>query len=92
MLIQDMAILLLPILVTMDRFIRAETATATSERFKARSAVLMFTAPVLMGWAPGHFYLAILPLLVFMVAISMPKTVRAFVPGLRSLRSESASA
>ena len=92
LIIQDMAILLLPILVTMDRYIRAETTVATWDRFKFRTAALMFTAPLLMSWAPAHFYLAAVPLLVFMIAISQPVTVVAFVPGLRNLPSESASA
>lgn len=76
-LIQDMTILLLPVLVTMDRYIRAEAAGNAVERFKIRGAALMFAAPVLMSWAPGHFYLAAIPLLVFMVAIANART-----PGL----------
>jgi len=90
MIIQDMTILLLPIVVAMDRCIRAETAIASWERFKLRTAVLMFTAPLLMSWAPAHFYLAALPLLVFMIAISPLTSVLSFVPGLRNLSSESA--
>ncbi len=91
MIIQDMTILLLPIVVTMDRYIWAETAIATWERFTLRTAVLMFVAPLLMSWAPAHFYLAAVPLLVFMIAISRETTIPAFVPKLRNLRSESAS-
>ena len=73
-LIQDMSILLLPLLVMMDRYIRAEGAGGASERFKFRSAGLMFVAPVLMSWAPEHFYLAAIPLLVFMIAIAKART------------------
>ena len=69
-LIQDVTILLLPVLVTMDRYIGAEAAGSAAERFTCRGAALMFVAPVLRSWAPGHFYLAAIPLLVFMVAIS----------------------
>jgi len=90
MIIQDMTILLLPIVVAMDRCIRAETAIASWERFKLRTAVLMFTAPLLMSWAPAHFYLAAVPLLVFMIAISLPTSVLSVVPGFRNLSSESA--
>ena len=79
-LIQDVAILLLPVLVMMDRYIGGEAAGSSAERFMFRSAALMFVAPVLMSWVPGHFYLAAIPLLVFMVAISK-MTNKVGLPG-----------
>jgi hypothetical protein len=86
MLIQDLAILLLAILVTMDGFIRHETTIATWERFKLRTAALTFTAPLLMAWAPAHFYLAAIPLLLFLIAISLPTGV---ISRLRNVSLES---
>jgi hypothetical protein len=71
-LIQDMSILLLPLLVTLDRFIEAEAAGSKSQKLKARASALMFTAPVLMSWVPAHFYLAAIPLLVFVLVLSRP--------------------
>jgi len=79
-LIQDMTILLLPVLVTMDRYIGAEAAGSAAERFTFRGAALTFVAPVLRSWAPSHFYLAAIPLLVLMVAISKMAN-KAGLPG-----------
>jgi len=63
LLMHDVVVLLIPVLVTIDRFIFAERDGASEEKFKLRAASLLFAAPVLMAWFPDHFYLAVIPLL-----------------------------
>ena len=71
-LIQDMTILLLPVVVMLDHYIGAEAGGNSRDRLKFRAAALAFTAPMLMSWAPRYFFLAAIPLLIFMFAISEP--------------------
>jgi glycosyl transferase family 87 len=69
-LIHDVVVLLLPVLIVLDRFIFAEPCGRREEKFKLHAAALLFTAPVLMGWFPGHFYLAIVPLLLLLFLLA----------------------
>jgi Glycosyltransferase family 87 len=78
LLIHDMSVLLLPVLVTMDRFIRAEASGTKNERFKVRAAALLFTAPLLMSWTPNYFFLAAIPMLIFLFALSRQTGVIPF--------------
>jgi hypothetical protein len=71
-LIQDMTILLLPVVVMLDGYIGAEAGGSSDDRLKFRAAALAFTAPLLMSWAPSYFFLAAIPVLIFMFAISKP--------------------
>ena len=70
LLIHDMAVLLIPALMTMNRFVGAEGSGTEDELFKFRAAALMFTTPVLMSWFPAHFYLAAVPMLLFLLELS----------------------
>jgi hypothetical protein len=71
-LIQDMTILLLPVVVMLDRYIGTEAGGNSRDQLKFRAAALAFTAPLLMSWTPRYFFLAAIPLLIFMFAISEP--------------------
>ena len=71
-LIQDMTILLLPVVVILDRYIGAEAGGNSGDRLKFRTAALAFTAPLLMSWAPSYFFLAAIPVLIFMFAMLKP--------------------
>ena len=54
--IHDLAVLLIPVLLTLNRFISREYDEALS-RFAKYSAALMLVAPMLVFVIPGHFYL-----------------------------------
>jgi len=54
--IHDLAVLLIPVLLTLNRFISREYDDALS-RFAKYSAALMLVAPMLVFVIPGHFYL-----------------------------------
>jgi hypothetical protein len=88
MLIQDMAILLLPILITIDCFIPDETPIATWERFKLRSDPDVYRSSTnVMGvgsFLPGNNSVD-----AFMIAILLHTGVPS---GLPSISSESAFA
>jgi glycosyl transferase family 87 len=54
--IHDLAVLLIPILLTLNRFISCHTGDVAS-RLAKWGAALMFVAPMLVFFIPGHFYL-----------------------------------
>ena len=57
-LIHDMSILLIPLVVVTNRFIYRGVVMV--------AATLLFTAPIVMYFAPEHFYLVALPLCLFL--------------------------
>jgi len=67
LLIHDLSILLLPLAVTLNRFINANARR--DGRLILLASVLMFVAPAGISFMPRHFYLASLPLLAFLYAI-----------------------
>src|SRR5712691_9788812 len=67
----DLSILLIPIAVTLNRFIVAEASGDWAGRFVTRASALMFVAPVCISYIPYHFYLVSLPLLLFLAAIAL---------------------
>jgi hypothetical protein len=69
LLIHDMSILLIPIVVTLNRFIGAEATGDRTGRMMARASALLFVAPVCFSYIPDHFFLVALPLLAFLFAI-----------------------
>ena len=69
LLIHDLSVLLIPIVVTLNRFIGAETTGDRMGRLIARAAALLFVAPVCFSYIPDHFYLVAAPLLLFLVAV-----------------------
>jgi Glycosyltransferase family 87 len=64
--IHDLSILIIPIVVTLDRFINAEATGEKVGRRMARASALLFVAPVCMSYIPGHFYVVSLPILAFL--------------------------
>ena len=69
LLIHDLSILLLPLAVTLNRFINASASGRRDGRLTLLASVLMFVAPACISFMPHHFYLASLPLLAFLSAI-----------------------
>jgi hypothetical protein len=69
--IHDLSVLLIPIVVTLDRFIfsTAETAGHAAERPAAWMSAILLVAPMCIFLIPGHFYLVALPLCAFMVIL-----------------------
>jgi len=70
LLIHDLSVLLIPIAVTLNRFLEAEATGDRGGRLIARASALMFVAPVCMSFIPSHFYVVSLPLLAFLFAIT----------------------
>jgi len=67
--LHDMAILLLPILVWLDQCIPAMPHGDLHRRRVAQFAALLFTAPVIFCFSPGHFYLAALVICWFLFVV-----------------------
>ena len=74
LLIHDLSVMLIPIALTLNRFIDAESTGDRVGRVIARMSALMFVAPICISYIPGHFYLVSIPLAGFLLAIS---TVRS---------------
>jgi hypothetical protein len=55
--IHDLSVLLIPVIVTLNRFIQSEKTGDKAERWAARTAAGVFVAPVCKSFAPDHFYL-----------------------------------
>jgi hypothetical protein len=66
-LIHDLALLLIPLLFALNRFVVSEPDGPRDERLVERSAVFAFCAPLAESFIPGHFYLVSLPILAFLV-------------------------
>jgi len=64
--IHDLSVLLIPIIVTLDRFIEAEASGDELGRAKARASALLFVSPICMSYVPDYFYVVALPLLAFL--------------------------
>jgi len=79
LLIHDLSVLLIPIVVTLDRFLRAEVTGNRLGRRIARASFLMFVAPICFSYIPDHFSLVALPLLAFLAAMlaASPRAVAA---------------
>jgi len=69
LLIHDLSILLLPLAVTLNRFINANASGRRGGRLILLASVLMFVTPAGISFMPHHFYLASLPLLALLYAI-----------------------
>jgi hypothetical protein len=67
--IHDLAILLLPVLVTLDRFIKSEPAGSVGDKFLFRSAVVVFCIPLVESFFPNYFFLICLPIFLFLWAL-----------------------
>jgi Glycosyltransferase family 87 len=64
-LLHDMSVLFLPILAALDRYLECEVPSPAG-----KSAALLFIAPAWWCFAPYYFYLACLPLCVFLFFIT----------------------
>jgi hypothetical protein len=64
--IHDLSVLLIPIVVTLDRFIEAEATGDELGRLKARTSALLFVSPICMSYIPDYFCVVSLPLLAFL--------------------------
>jgi len=77
--IHDLSVLLIPIVITLDRFIMdgAETSAAVGDRLAARMSATLLVAPMCIFLIPDHFYLVSLPLCAFMVILmrSLPSEI-----------------
>ncbi len=70
LLIHDMSVLLIPIALTLGRFVIAEAIGARDGRIMARAAALMFVAPICESFVPDHFYVVALPLCAFFFVLA----------------------
>ncbi len=64
--IHDLSVLLIPVVVTLDRFIEAEATGDELGRLKTRASALLFVSPICMSYTPDYFYVVSLPLLAFL--------------------------
>ena len=69
LLIHDLSILFLPIVMTLNRYLQSEATRDKEGRVLARTAALLFVAPMLFSYAPNHFYLVSLPILALLFAL-----------------------
>jgi hypothetical protein len=69
--IHDLSVLLIPIVVTLDRFILAgaERPAITLDRAAGWMSATLLIAPLCIFLIPDHFYLVALPLCAFMVIL-----------------------
>ncbi|HEV2729386.1 MAG TPA: hypothetical protein VGV15_05090, partial [Terriglobales bacterium] len=68
-LIHDLAVLLIPIAISLNRFVEGETTGDNLAKVTARMAALLFCAPALMSFLPRLFYLVSLPLCAFLMLL-----------------------
>jgi len=77
--IHDLSILIIPIAVTLDRFIDAEATGDKAGRRMARASTLLFVAPICMSYIPEYFYVVSVPLLAFVgLLVALPSTRPSF--------------
>lgn len=62
--IHDLAILLVPVLCTLNQYLLDESCSRTS-RWLTLSATLVFCAPIAESFFPDHLYLAAIPTIIF---------------------------
>jgi len=65
----DLSVLMIPIVITLNRFIDADTSSSALDRVTAWMAAAVLVAPMFIFVIPGHFYLAALPLCAFLVIL-----------------------
>ena len=69
LLIHDLSVLFLPVALTLNRYLPAEATGDKNGRRLARSAALMFLAPMCISYVPHHFYVVAVPALAFLFAL-----------------------
>jgi hypothetical protein len=83
LLIHDLSVMLIPIALSLNRFIAAESTEDSTGRLIARMSVLMFVAPICISYIPGHFYVVSIPLAGFLLAIATVRSDDRRVPLFR---------
>jgi hypothetical protein len=68
-LFHDLSVLLIPIILALDRFVTAEATGDPAGRLVARTAAVMFVAPIMISFVPGQFYLVALPLCALLLVL-----------------------
>lgn len=68
-LFHDMSVLLIPIIFALDRFVTAEATGDPAGRLVARTAAVMFVAPIAVSFVPGQYYLVALPLCALLLVL-----------------------
>jgi hypothetical protein len=69
--IHDLSVMLIPIALTLNRYLGVEQADDMLARSTAWTASLLLIAPMCIFLMPGHFYLVALPLCAFMVMLML---------------------
>jgi len=87
LLIHDLSVMLIPVTLTLNRFIAAESTEDSAGRLIARMSALMFIAPICISYIPGHFYVMSLPLAGFLLAIATVRSDDGGVPLFRYVRA-----
>ncbi len=87
LLIHDLSVMLIPVTLTLNRFIAAESTEDSAGRLIARMSALMFIAPICISYIPGHFYVMSLPLAGFLLAIATVRSDDGGVPLFRDVRA-----
>jgi hypothetical protein len=69
--IHDLSILLIPIVLTLDRFMARDGTGEPFELTTAAISALLFVAPMCIFVTPGHFYLMAIPICTFLFVLTM---------------------
>jgi len=77
----DLSILLLPLVILLDCFLPSEALPGNRERVIARSAAVMFVAPVMESYSRNHFYFVAIPVMFFLWAVAAAVSDQSFTPG-----------
>jgi glycosyl transferase family 87 len=70
LLIHDLSILLIPIAITLSRFIDSEATGDQQGRLLTRAATLMFVAPICESYIPEQFFVVAVPLMIFLYVLA----------------------
>jgi hypothetical protein len=68
-LFHDLSVLLIPIIFALNRFVTAEATGDPAGRLVARTAAVMFVAPIMISFVPGLFYLVAVPLCALLLVL-----------------------
>lgn len=70
LLIHDLSILLIPVVVTLSRFIDSEASGNRDGRLLTRAATLLFVASICESYMPDQFFVVALPLMLFVYVLA----------------------
>jgi Glycosyltransferase family 87 len=65
--IHDLSIVLIPLVVSLDRFLHGEADGDSDARLRFRLAAFVFVSPLLISYTGEHFYLVAVPLITFVL-------------------------